>query len=202
MNRSSCKVCEREIMAHNKGNTIIHGIYCSRYCKLFDRDNLKMINGAEKHGNPKYKGFNYWPKITVSCDTCSKDLSINHSIEGDDRTFCSQDCYRQVNTCRRAALKDYNLLKILREHPDGLPSDELAYMIGTINGFRTNPKKITSLLKFWVAKKVVIKSLTQKTTGRTIYSLATSYHNKPLGKAIIDFRGRKTYAERLELTTS
>jgi hypothetical protein len=186
-------------MAHNKGNTIIHGVYCSRYCKLFDRNNLKMINGAEKHGNKQYEGFNYWPQITVSCDTCSSDVILTHSKEGDDRAFCSRACHIKVKTCRKNALKDYNILKILREHPDGLPSDELSYMVGTTNQYRTNPSKIASMLKFWVAKGVVSKKLSKGSTGKTIYSLSKTYLNKPLGKTVVDYKGRKTYAERLEV---
>ena len=198
MKPTTCKVCDRDIIAHNKGNTIIHGVYCSRYCKIFDKDNLKMINGAEKHGIKQYEGFNYWPKITVACDTCKGDVTLNHSKEGDDRAFCSRSCHTKVKTCRRNATKDYSILKILREHPDGLPSDEVSYMVSTINQYRTNPKKIASLLKFWVSKGVVTKTLSKGSTGRTIYSLSKSYLNKPLGQAVIDFRGRKTYAERLE----
>ncbi len=199
MKHSKCKVCDREIMAHNKGNTIIHGVYCSRYCKLFDRNNLKMINGAEKHGNKQYEGFNYWPQITVSCDTCSSDVILTHSKEGDDRAFCSRACHIKVKTCRKNALKDYNILKILREHPDGLPSDELSYMVGTTNQYRTNPSKIASMLKFWVAKGVVSKKLSKGSTGKTIYSLSKTYLNKPLGKTVVDYKGRKTFAERLEV---
>jgi len=157
-----------------------------------------MINGAEKHGKKQYEGFNYWPKITVSCDTCNGDVLLNHSKEGDDRAFCSRACHTKVKTCRKNALKDYNILKILREHPDGLPSDELSYMLGTTNQYRTNPNKITSMLKFWVAKGIVTKRLSKGSTGRTIYSLAKSYMNKPLGKIVVDFRSRKTYAQRLE----
>jgi len=199
MKHPSCKVCVRPIIAQNKGNTIIHGIYCSRYCKIFDREKLKMINGAEKHGKPQYEGFNYWPKITVSCDTCNGDVILTHSKERDDRAFCSYKCYRQVTTCRKNAMKDYTILKILREYPDGLPSDELAYMIGTINHYHTNSNKISALLKFWVAKGVVTKRLINGSRGRTIYSLAKSYMNKPLGKGVIDFRGRKTYAQRVNM---
>lgn len=198
MKPTLCMVCDRPILAHNKGNTIIHGIYCSRYCKIFHRKNLKMINGAEKHGKRQYEGFNYWPKITVSCDTCKGDVILTHSKERDDRTFCSRECYTNVKTCRKNAIKDYIILKILREHPDGLPSDELAYMVSTMNHFRANPQKISSLLRFWVAKGVVTKRLNpHRDNRRTIYSLAKSYDNKPLGKAVIDFRGRQTYAQRL-----
>ena len=104
----------------------------------------------------------------------------------------------KVKTCRKNALKDYNILKILREHPDGLPSDELSYMVGTTNQYRTNPSKIASMLKFWVAKGVVTKKLSKGSTGKTIYSLSKTYLNKPLGKTVLDYKGRKTYAERLE----
>ena len=54
------------------------------------------------------------------------------------------------------------------------------------------------MLKFWVAKGVVNKKLSKGSTGKTIYSLSKTYLNKPLGKTVLDYKGRKTYAERLE----
>jgi len=49
-----------------------------------------MINGAEKHDNNQYVGFNYWPSIIVPCDTCSADVKMSHGKENDDKVFCSR----------------------------------------------------------------------------------------------------------------
>lgn len=195
MKPQKCKVCDRDIIAHNKGNTIIYGHYCSRYCKIFDREGLKMINGAEKHGKSQYEGFNYWPKITISCDTCQGDVTLDHSKEGDDRAFCCRKCHIKVKTCRKNAMKDYTILKILRERPDGLPNDEIAYLLGTVHQHRCNPYQISSLLKRWIAYGVVTKEK-PSAKSRTIYRLSKEYQNKPLGDVVIKFRTPKAYAER------
>ena len=139
-----------------------------------------MINGAEKHGKSQYEGFNYWPKITISCDTCQGDVTLTHSKEGDDRAFCCRKCHIKVKTCRKNAMKDYTILKILRERPDGLPNDEIAYLLGTVHQHRCNPYQISSLLKRWIAYGVVTKEK-PSAKSRTIYRLSKEYQNMPGG---------------------
>ena len=92
-------------------------------------------------------------------------------------------------------MKDYTILKILREHPNGLPNDEIAYLLGTVHQHRCNSYQISSLLKRWISYGVVTKEK-PSTKSRMIYRLSKDYQNKPLGEVIIKFRTPKAYAER------
>ena len=194
-NHDKCKVCERKLIGHSKGTTILYGSYCSKYCKIFHRDNLKIINGAEKHGIKKYSGFNYWPQIAVSCDVCKNDVTLSHAQESDDKLFSSRDCNFKLKTCRKNAMKDYTILRILREHPQGLPTKELPYILGSMHNYRTTALKISHTLKKWVAKGIVVKEIPQKSGDVINYVLPSQHLGQPLGAIVIKHLTPRGYAD-------
>ena len=192
----TCKVCERKLMGHNKGTTILYGSnYCSKYCKIFDTDNLQMINAAEKHGKKQLRGFNYWPKITLSCDVCNEDVTLSHAQGTDDKLFCSRECNFKLKTCRKNAMKDYTILRILREQPCGLDTEEVSYILGSMHNYRTKPLKITHTLRKWVSKGIVVKENPQKKGGVIIYRISSEHLGQPLGAIVIKHLTPRGYAD-------
>ena len=189
---TKCRVCERDIQTSAKGNNVFYDNYCSKYCFLFKERNLKMINGAEKHGKTQYEGFNYWPKITVPCDTCEGEVSLAHGKERDDRVFCSQSCYVEVKTCRKNASRDYTLLRILRDRQDWLSLKEVSYIFSCQAQHRSKPNTLAGVLRRWVSRGIVEKSI-----GDSRYRLNAKYLNKPIGALVIKYQTPRPYAQSM-----
>ena len=155
-----------------------------------------MINGAEKHGIAKYKGFNYWPKINIPCETCGDVVALTHNAERDDRIFCSIKCHRAVKKCKKNAMKDYSLLRILRDNPVWIGIEDLTYVFASVAPFATNAVKVHYLLKKWISKGIVEQD---KSSSKSSYRLNPKYQNELLGALVIKHRTPKPYAESLKL---
>jgi len=159
-----------------------------------------MINGAEKHDNNQYVGFNYWPSIIVPCDTCSADVKMSHGKENDDKVFCSRKCHIKVKTCRKNAMKDYTILRVLREHPESLPSSEIAYYVSNQHQYQVNGAKISRRLRKWVSEGIVEKAnrdvrASRDTSKKVCYRLSEKYQDAPLGALVIKHRTPRGYAD-------
>ena len=195
LHRDNCRVCKREIQPNAKGNNVFYDNYCSKYCFLFHKRNLKMINGAEKHGKKQYEGFNYWPKIIVPCDTCAGEVSLSHCKHRDDRVFCSRSCYLEVKTCRKNANRDYTILRILRDRRDWLSMQELSYIFSCQAQHRSKPNALAGVLRRWVSRGIV-----EKTIGDPRYRLNPKYLDEAIGALVIKYQTPRPYAQSMSLS--
>ena len=112
----SCPVCSRKLKTENpqKGDICWETTYCAHYCRLYDEQKLEQVPfaGGNKHHNNKLT----WPKITIECDMCDKEVVLKHSLEQGNRRYCSRKCYNTLKSCQKRRInKTINLLHYL-EH--------------------------------------------------------------------------------------
>jgi len=117
---------------------------------------------------------------------------MSHGKENDDKVFCSRECHIKVKTCRKNAMKDYAILRVLREHPDGLLATELSYFVDNLTQYQVNGAKISMLLKKWVSRGIVKK---KNSSNRMRYHLNPKYLGEALGALVIKYQTPRPYAQ-------
>ena len=201
-----CPTCDRPINGTTGGtahatSSAIEDNYCSRYCRLFKEQGLTLINGAEKYGKRQYEGFNWWPKGKAQCDTCGEDFRLANQCDHNNQVFCSTRCHNAVKTCKKKAMRDYQILRILRTvgwentpHPyDGkgwMHSQEVAKKLSLFN-YKGNSNSVSSVLTRWVARGIVERKPVSYPLTGSVYRLAPKYRKGLLGALVIEYQGRK-----------
>ena len=111
---TTCPVCSRKVNAGNaqKGDISYEDVYCSKYCRAYDEQNLSQV--PFKNGNKHHNNREKWPKIEVPCQLCDNTLTLKHTMEKRNRSFCSTDCWQKLNSCQtRGVQRTLNILEIL-----------------------------------------------------------------------------------------
>jgi len=205
-NPRPCPVCDRPIDGKSSGtahatSSFVENNFCSRYCRLFSEQGLTLINGLEKYGKTQYEGFNWWPKIEPKCDSCGETFTLTNQFPNNNQVFCGRPCHNDVKTCSRRAMRDYQILRILRtvgwknaphlyEGKGWMHSQEVAKKLSLVNYIATSGT-VASILRRWVARGIVErKPVTYPLTG-SVYRLAARYRTARLGALVIEYQGRK-----------
>ena len=194
MGHQPCSVCSREMNGFHSGkisstSSALEPKFCSRYCRLYDEQGLKMINGAEVQGNSQYSGFNYWPKISCNCDMCGKEFKIGANAEHNNQVFCSKKCHNAVKTSKRRAMREYLVLRILRtlgwhngkEHDGWMVGIEIAKKMNRW-GYKANGTTAGQILRKWVSRGVVEQQ--PNSTSGSNYRLAPKHRESPIGNLV------------------
>jgi len=153
--------CGREINPLALKASIFEEQYCSEYCRVFQTNNLSILNGEIDLGNSQLRGFNWWPIIEIPCEMCEKPTELRYEWEAADKQFCSRLCYTKMKTARpRKSQMNYAMLRLLRHrrrhYGEGWVS---AGVIHEIMSRRRdvigNPRRWGGLLQRWVKRGVV-----------------------------------------------
>ena len=201
-----CPVRERPINGNTGGtahatSSALEDHFCSRYCRIFREDGLSLTNGKEKYGIAQYDGFNWWPKIPLNCDTCGKKFNLTNQCDHNNQVFCSTTCSIAVKTCKRRAMKDYQILRILRTvgwengpHLHGgkgwMHSQEVAKRLSLFN-YKGTSGSVAGIFKRWVARGIVERKACEYPLTGSAYRLAPKYRKAQLGALVIEYQGRK-----------
>jgi len=189
-----CPVCTRDIDGYDSGmRSSVSGAlepkFCSRYCRLFHDRGLEKINGAEKYGKRQYEGFNWWPKIAVDCDKCGESFNLASQCDHNNQVFCTIKCANAVKTSKKKAMRDYQLLRILRTlgwenqvNEGWLSPDLIAKKLCQFN-YTANSNTVAGVMRRWVSRGVV-----ERKPG--LYRIAPAYREKPLGHIVCQFNQR------------
>ena len=195
----ACPVCTRDIDGYDSGmRSSVSGAlepkFCSRYCRLFHDRGLEKINGAEKYGKMQYEGFNWWPKIPVDCDKCGESFNLASQCDHNNQVFCTIKCANAVKTSKKKAMRDYQLLRILRTlgwenqvNEGWLSAALIAKKLCQFN-YTANSNTVAGVMKRWTARGIV-ESKKLPVSG-TVYRIKKEHRNKPLGHIVCQFNQR------------
>jgi len=150
-----------------------------------------MINGAEKYGKRQYEGFNWWPKIAVDCDKCGESFDLTSQCDHNNQVFCGRPCANAVRTSKKKAMRDYQMLRILRTlgwenkvNNGWLDGTIIAKKLNQFN-FTGNSSMVGGVMKRWTARGVVEEK--EQTVGGRLYRIKAAYRNKPLGHIVWEY---------------
>ena len=142
------KYCSRELESEKSGAKFkIWAPYCSRYCGLMMKRNIKPVPIESMCSNCGVAGHNrrtcgrdsktnkrgdynwrhnprpHMPLIPVECDSCGEEFNLRYEdVRKGSQTFCSRQCYWDTTSRKRAgknSYRDYHMLKNLREYLGG-----------------------------------------------------------------------------------
>ena len=196
------EICGRELngltSGHASHTTHLDPHYCSRYCREFDEQGLKPINGAEKYGRNQLVGFNWMPAISMKCDNCGKEgqMSSAKAKNGNNRWFCSKECHAEVKKAGKKSNRDYNLLRILRElgwrttpgkKGRWMYAKEIAKVMEMFN-FKSNSASVGMILRLYAKRGIVdIQHECNPLQPLCKYRLKPTLRQVPLGKIVRDY---------------
>jgi len=190
-----CPVCTRDIDGYDSGmRSSVSGAlepkFCSRYCRLFHDRGLEKINGAEKYGKRQYEGFNWWPKIAVDCDKCGESFNLASQCDHNNQVFCGNKCANAVKTSKKKAMRDYQLLRILRTlgwenqmNEGGWLSAEMVAKKLCQYNYKANSHTVAGIMKRWVSRGIVERKPSH-------YRLVPAYRDARLGDIVIQHNKR------------
>lgn len=149
-----CPVCSRPIKSMNpqKGDLAYEDTYCSKYCRLFEAQNLELVpfDGDCPHHNNKLR----WPRIPINCEMCGKDMVLLHDVEKFNRTYCSTKCWNDLKSSQKRGIhRTVNMLSLLQHrrnhHGEGWMSPSaIAERCGR-KGQMCSPTSVGLTMKRW-----------------------------------------------------
>ena len=154
MSHIPCPVCARPIkcLAPQKGDMAWEETYCSKYCRLFEEKGLEMV--AFDSDFVGHKGQLRWPRITINCEMCDKEMSLVHDIERSNKTYCSRKCWNNLKSCQKRGIhRTLNMLHLLvhrrKHHGQGwLNPAEISERCGR-KGQMCSPTSVGLCMKRW-----------------------------------------------------
>ena len=150
----SCPVCSRPIkyMSPQKGDLAYEETYCSKYCRLFDAQNLELV--PFDGGSPYHNGQKRWPRITINCEMCDNETMLIWDIEKNNRSYCSTKCWNDLKTSQKRGIHlTINMLSLLHHrrkyHGQGWMSPiDIAEICGR-KGQMCSPTSVGLHMKRW-----------------------------------------------------
>ena len=175
--------CGRKINPNAPQASFFEEEYCSDYCRRYEAQGLKKINGEEKYGKIQLSGFNWMPIIIIPCEMCESPVELRYAYEGANRQFCSLDCHKKMKTTRKKAQIHYAILRLLRHkrtHCDSgwMSAEEINRYMRYQKYTKGSARQIGGLLTKWISRGVVEIN----DAGKRQYRLMTKYLTGPLAK--------------------
>lgn len=155
-----CPVCERLIkcLSPQKGDMVYEENYCSKYCRLYDEQNLKWVAYDTTCAN--HKGKLKWPSIPISCAMCNGEIHLLHDIEKSNRSYCSIDCWNKLKSSQKRGIhRTLNMLSLLqhrrKHHRDAwmAPAD-ISERCGR-KGQMCSPTSVGLTMKRWITSGII-----------------------------------------------
>ena len=198
-----CPVCSRLIKSLNpqKGDLAYEDTYCSKYCRLFHTQKLKMVpfDGDSVHHKNKLR----WPHIVIDCDMCGKDTLLLHDIERSNRTYCSTKCWNTLKASQKRGIqRTINMLSLLHHrrkyHADGwMTPTAISERCGR-KGQMCSPTSVGLIMKRWRTAGIVDARLQGgSSNGHEYRFLLKGLKNMTLAKFIYTYN-TLSYADRME----
>ncbi len=175
--------CGRKINPNGPSASFFEEEYCSDYCRRYEAQGLKKINGEEKYGKSQFSGFNWMPIIMIPCEMCESPVELRYELEGANRQFCSMKCHKKMATTRRKAQITYAILRLLRHNRNNrgagwMSAEEISRNMKNRSGGRHTSRQMSSILTKWISRGVVEITHDKKRQ----YRLKTAYLTGPLAK--------------------
>jgi len=184
--------------------------YCSKYCRLFNENNMEKENRGEKlrlEGNPNWKnftGFFDYPVIKTECVCCGNEVLLKKTKDA-NKPYCSKACLAKINKHpkSRKSIFVFTMLRILKHRSKYYEGGEMWLTSQKVNHFmqrhgyhpEKGAAKYVMLLRIWASRGALevreAKHLTERGVMNTIkeYRFNPAHMNKPLGKVFYECAG-------------
>jgi hypothetical protein len=155
-----------------------------------------MVNGMEKTGQSRMKGFEWWPEISFDCEACGDSYESNKT--NSNFFFCSDVCSKSLQQ-KANIRKASNLLAtfIMMQHQRKYGKEEGWMTSNSIYEIMKNRGDVaynsySSIFRLWVAKGLIeVRAVLTNNVRLNEYRLAERFISEPIGKFMIQCRPKR-----------
>ncbi len=155
--------------------------HCSHYCWIYYQNPEAYPDIHFNSDHPNLKNHLRRPIIKTNCEMCGDVFSLSHSLKDGNKIFCSRLCSTNLQRCKKKALRDFAILKLIKVHGE-LGADDIVKL-------HQNPQRalttamVAQILKCngYITRNII--QLVDNPKGPRIYRYNTNI-DAPLGQII------------------